>query len=572
MSEDEDPKGFEQFERFLEEWSRRDFLKKTGGAAAYMAFLAGGLEWLEACGGGSNSGGGTAKKGGHVVEGNFSDIRTLNSMLSSDTASNQVIGLMFDGLTNQKKDGTVIPALAESWKTSADGMTYTFKLRSGLKWSDGQPITADDVKFTYSLAQDDAYKAFASPRRGDLSKYIKSIDTPDPQTVVMNMTQVFAPFLASHGQYGILPKHVLGTMDATALNTADFNSAPSVTNGAFKFVRWDKGAQVTMARNDNYWAGAAYLDQWIYKVLPDSVAVTNQLKTGEIDIGPVDPGQYDNIKTTDSVTLTEFPVPSFTFYAYQLDPSKPAGPLFQDQAVRQALLYALDRQSMVNAIFFNHGVVADSVMPPTSWAHIKPQTQYPFDKNKAGSLLDGAGWAMGSDGIRAKNGMKLKFTMITNAGNKQRESCLTYMQQAWKAIGVDATPSLIQFPQLVSQIVSIRTFDMFLVGFNWSVDPDEAPLFHSRNAAPGGFNGAHFKNDQVDSLLDQALGTLDQNKRKQLYAQFQEIMAEQVPSPILVFNTGIWGVNKRVQNTDFGTFSQYQFRPWNHTVWVTDGK
>ena len=577
MSRDEDAedKGFGQFERFLEEWSRRDFLKRTGGAAAYLAFAGGIVEFLQACAGTSsgNNTGGNAKKGGHVVEGNFSDIRTLNSMLSSDTASNQVIGLMFDGLTNQKKDGTIIPALAESWKTSGDGLTYTFKLRSGLKWSDGQAITADDVKFTYALAYDPAYKAFASPRRGDLSKYIKSIDTPDPQTVIITTTQVFAPFLASHGNYGILPKHVLGSMDATTLNTAPWNTAPTVTNGAFKFVSWEKGQQVTMARNDNYWAGPAYLDQWIYKVLPDSVAVTNQLKTGEIDIGPIDPGQYDSLTGVQTVVRSEFPVPTFTFYAYQLDPSKPAGPLFQDKTVRQALLYALDRNSMNQAIYFGHATAANSVEPPTSWAYKeKPQVVYNFDKAKAESMLDSAGWTKGSDGIRAKNGQKLKFTMITNAGNKQRESSLTYMQQAWHDIGVEATPSLIQFPQLVSQIVDIRTFDIFLVGFNWSVDPDESPLFHSRNTAPGGFDGFDFKNDQVDSILDQALATLDQNKRKQLYFQFQDIMSDLVPAPILNFTHGIWGVNTRVQGTDFGPFNQYGLRPWNHLVNVTDGK
>lgn len=192
---DADDKGFEQFERFLEHWSRRDFLKRTGGAAAYMAFLAGGLEFLEACGGGSTQTSQTPKKGGHVIEGNFSDIRTLNSMLSSDTASNQVIGLMFDGLLNYKKNGDLVPALASDLpKTSSDGLTYTFKLRSGLKWSDGQPLTADDVVFTYQLAYDPKYKDVASPRRGDLSKYIASVTAPDPQTVVIQTTQVFAPF------------------------------------------------------------------------------------------------------------------------------------------------------------------------------------------------------------------------------------------------------------------------------------------------------------------------------------------------------------------------------------------
>jgi len=572
--EDAEDAGFAQFEQFLDAWSRRDFLKRAGGAAAYMAFLGGAVEFLEACAGGTTTTTTTPKKGGHVVEGNFTDVRTFNSMLSSDTASNQVIGLMFEGLLNYRKNGDLIPALAADLpKTSSDGLTYTFKLRPNLKFSDGQPLTSDDVKFTYQLAFDSQYAAVASPRRGDLSKYIASIDTPDPQTVIIKTTQVFAPFLANHALYGILPKHVLGSMTAAQINTADFNTAPSVTSGAFKFVKWDKGQQVTMARNDNYWAGAPYLDQWIYKVLPDSVAVTNQLKTGEIDIGPVDPGQFDALKTTSTVAMSEFPVPTFTFYAYQLDPSKPAGPLFQDKAVRQALLYALNRDQIVSAVFFGHGTVANSVEPPTSWAYKdKPATLIKFDKAKAESLLDGAGWAKGADGTRAKNGLKLKFTMITNAGNKQRESMLQIMQQSWHDIGVEATPSLIQFPQLVSQIVSIRTFDVFLVGFNWAQDPDVSPLYHSRNTAAGGFNGAFFKNDQADQLLDQALTTLDKTKRKQLYSQFQDLMSDLQPSPVILFNTGIYGVNTRVQGTDFGPFNQFANRPWNHATWVTDGK
>jgi len=249
------------------------------------------------------------------------------------------------------------------------------------------------------------------------------------------------------------------------------------------------------------------------------------------------------------------------------------GKLFAQKEVRQALLYALNRQQIVTAVFFGHGSVANSVEPPTSWAYKdKPKVLYTFDKAKAGQLLDGAGWAMGADGIRAKDGVKLKFQMDTNAGNKQRESMLTIMQQSWKDIGVDATPNLIQFPQLVTEIVDTRKFDMFLVGFNWTVDPDEAPLYHSRNTAPGGFNGAFFKNQQVDGILDQALGTLDKNKRKELYGQFQDIMSDEVPSPVILFNHGIWAWNKRVQGTDFGPFNQFGERPWSNKVFVTDGK
>ncbi len=576
MSRDEEAedKGFAQFERFLEDWSRRDFLRRMGATAAWTAFTGGALEFLEACAGGNTQSSLTPKKGGHVVEGAFSDVRTFNSMLSSDTASNQLIGLMFDGLLNSKKNGDLVGALAQDLpKTTADGLTYTFKLRPNLKWSDGQPLTADDVVFTYQLAYDPKYADVASPRRGDLSKYVASVAAPDPQTVVITTKEVFSPFLVAHTQYGILPKHVLGSLAPKDINTADFNKAPTVCNGVFKFVSWESGQQVTLARNDNYWGGAALLDQYIYKVLPDSTTVGNQLKTGELDIGPVDPSQYDSVKASGNVNLTEFPVAIFDFYAYNLDPTKLGGKLFGDKAVRQALVYALDRQSWIQAIYFGHASVATSVEPPTSWAFkAKPQVVYNFDKAKANSLMDGAGWVKGSDGIRAKGGLQLKFEMHTNAGNKQRESLLQVMQQSWKDIGVDATPTLIQFPQLVTEIVSTRTFDMFLVGFSWGQDPDEAPLFHSRNTVAGGFNGADFKNADVDAALDGAIATLDKNKRKEFYYKFQDIMSDQVPAPILMFNVGIWGTSKRVAAADFGTYNHYKNSPCMKDEWVTDGK
>ncbi len=571
--------GFDKFERFLEEWSRRDFLRRMGGAAAFTAFTAGGLEFLEACGnsGGTSQPAPQGKKGGHLVEGNFTDISFLNSVLSSDTASNQVISLLFEGLLGSRPNGDLVPLLAESMPTvSSDGLTYTFKLRPNLKWSDGQPLTSDDVLFTFNLMFAPEYAAVNSPRRSDLVLHIESIKAPDPQTVVFKTKAVWAPFLALHAQREIMPKHVLSSLPAAGINTAAFNSAPSATSGAFKFVRWDKGQQVVLARNEAYYGSQAHLDQYAYKVVPDSVTLVNQLKTGEIDFGPVDPSLWDSLATEDSLNrLTPFGVPTFTFYAYQLDPNKAAGKIFGDRAVRQALLLALDRQQMADKVYFKQAIIADSVEPPISWAHSNAKPSYGFDKAKAEQMLDAAGWTKGSDGIRAKNGVQIKFEMITNQGNKQRESLLQIMQQSWSDIGVTATPRLIQFPQLVTQITNVRTFDIFLVGFNFTQDPDESQLFASTSTNPGGFNGFDFKNTQVDDLLNQASGTLDQSKRKAAYAKFQDVMNQEVPAPILVFNKGLWAANKRVQGISgaFGPYNQYNSRSVVFkNVWVSDQK
>jgi peptide/nickel transport system substrate-binding protein len=574
------PDGFDKFEQFLQEWSRRDFLRRMGAAAAFTGFMAGGLEFLEACGtggGGSNQPTEQAKKGGHVVEGNFTDISFMNSVLSSDTASNQVIGMLFEGLLGSKPNGDLVPRLAEAMpQVSSDGTTYTFKLRNNLKWSDGQPLTSDDVVFTFNLMFAPEFKEVNSPRRTDLELHVQSITAPDPQTVVFKMKSVWAPFLVLHATREIMPKHVLGSLAPKAINTADFNSAPSATSGVFKFVRWDKGQQVVLARNENHFEGGAALDQYVYKVVPDSVTLVNQLKTGEIDFGPVDPSLWDSLATVDTLDrIQPFGVPTFTFYAYNLDPAKPAGKLFADKAVRQALLYGLDRQQMADKVYFKQATVADSVEPPISWAHSNAKPSYTFDKKKAEQMLDNAGWVKGSDGIRAKNGVQLKFEMITNQGNKQRESLLQIMQQSWKDIGVDATPRLIQFPQLVTQITNQRTFQVFLVGFNFTADPDESQLFASTSANPGGFNGFQFKNAQADALLSQATATLDRGKRKEAYAKFQDLVNEEVPAPILVFNKGLWAVSKRVQGINggvFGPYNQFTSRFFYKNVWVSDQK
>jgi peptide/nickel transport system substrate-binding protein len=566
---------FAKFERFLQEWSRRDFLRRVAGAGAFGA-LAGGSGLLEACAGGSNTqtSSNTPKKGGHVSEGWAFDIKTFNSMLSQDVYSNLCIGLFLDNLLTTKANGDLAPALAtEVPKPSSDGRTYRFALNKNAKWSDGKPLTSDDVLFTYNLIFAPEYQAVASPRRGDFTQNVASITAPDPYTFVVTTKAPFAPFLAQHAQYGIMPKHVLGSLPPAAINTADFNSAPNVASGPFKFVRWDKGAQVVFERNPLYYRGAALLDRFVYKVVPSTIAVGNQLKTAEIDVGQIDPSQVAVLQNEQGFSIVGFVVPSFSFLMLQQDPAKPAGQILGDKAVRQALTYALNRDGMVKTANFGQGQVANSVEPPTSWAY-NPNTKpvYKYDPAKANQLLDQAGWQKGPGGIRAKAGRKMQFTIQLVTGSPVATSVAAIIQENWKAVGIAATTKEVQFSQIVTLITDTRDFDAILIGFNFTQDPDQAQLFSSAGTRPGGFNGFDFKNDQVDKLLSEAASTVDQAKRKQLYIQYQDIMADQVPAPILYFNRFNYGVSKRVQGYGLGTFDQYGTRPWMKDVWVTDGK
>ncbi|HKW72379.1 MAG TPA: ABC transporter substrate-binding protein [Candidatus Dormibacteraeota bacterium] len=579
MSRDEgieDP-GFERFERFLDEWSRRDFLRRVGVGAAWIAFSTGALELLEACGGGSNQNtqGVNPVKGGKLIEGTISDIATFNTLNSGDTASTQMITLCFDGLLSITDKGDNIPMLAQALPTiSSDALTYTFKLRPNLKWSDGQPLTADDVAFTYGLMFRPDTKDFVSRYRADLEGFLESVTATDPQTVVFKFSKVQASFLDSHCRRGILPKHILGNVALKALNTHDFMSAPTVASGVFKFVKWDKGQQVVLARNTNYWAGQSYLDQYIYKVVTDAVVLAQQLKTGELDVGQPDASQFDNLKTQTNLTALSHVNPGFVYYQFNLGAGTTGSQLFGDKNVRKALHTALDRPSMAKAAYFGQAVAADSVLPPTTWAYNPNVTpKYSYDKAKAEQILDAAGWTKGPDGIRAKGGQKLTFELNTNSGNKVRENLITIMQQQWHDIGVDAKPRPIAFQTLVTQIRATHTFQIILIGIaNGDTDPDETTLFTTKGIGSGGLNGMQYSNPQIDQLMADALKTPDRAKRKPLYAQIQNILADDLPAPILFYPNYLWGINNRVKNFKVGPYNTYQGRPWMKDVFVTDGK
>ncbi|HLQ63050.1 MAG TPA: peptide-binding protein [Candidatus Acidoferrales bacterium] len=573
LERDVNPEEFRKFEEFLDEWSRRDFLRNLGAGAAYLGFLAGGLEFLEACGGGGTTSGVNVKEGGHIVEATIADIKTTNPVLSSDTSSAYIISQIYDGLYTTDETANLYPLIAkEKPSLASDSLTYTVNLRQDVKWSDGQSLTADDVYFTYQLMWDPKYKKVNSPRRADLEQYLESITVKDKYTLIFKTKTIYAPFAISQLQYGILPKHAWGDLAPEAVNSTPLNAAPTVTSGTFNFVKWEKGSQISTTKNPKYYRGAPHIDNWVYKVVGGSTEVFNQLKTGEIDIGGVDPAQYDSAKAVDTINVRTYPRLVFDFYAYQLDPAKPASKFFSDKTVRQALVYALNRQAIADALYFKQATVANTSMPPASWAYNKDNKPvYNFDKAKAQSMLDAAGWKVGSGGIREKSGSPFKFEMITNAGNKVRENLLVVLQQQWKDVGIEAIPKYVDFNKvLVPAITDTRKFDVFMVGFSWGVDPDQSALWHSRNAGPGGFNGAGYRNPEMDKVLDDAVGTLDQSKRKQLYFKMQQILSEDQPAPILTFPNAILGTTKRVQNYNPNAF--VGVRKFFKDVFVTDGK
>jgi peptide/nickel transport system substrate-binding protein len=573
-SRDED-RELRQFDRFLREWSRRDFLRGMGGAVAMSALMTGGMELLAACGGGTSSTAQNAVRGGHLVEGSISDISNINPIFSNDTTSNNIGYLCYPRLVVADGNGNLQPDLAaEVPKVDSDQVTYRFKLRDGLKWSDGQALTADDVVYTYQLMYDPKYKAVVSRYRAQLEQHLASVTSPDPRTVVFKTTSAYAPFLISFAAtVGIIPKHVYEKLQPAEINSTELNQVPQVVSGVMIPVKWDKGAQYQLKRNDLFFRGKALLDSYTLKVVPDAVQVANQLRTHELDVGQPDASQWDSLANVQGLDRVSFVQPQFDYYLQNMDPAKtPKAAIFMDADVRHALLMAVDRKKVAEKVYFGQAVAADSSVSSVQWVHTTPKAQYPFDLKKAQNLLDTAGWAKGSDGIRAKNGVRMEWEIRTNSGNKVRETLITVLADQWSQLGAHVTTRLVQFPQLVTQLSQTRDFEMILLGINEGLDPDTTQLWSSKSIGGGALNGSGYRNPKVDALLDQATQVLERDKRKPLYAQIQQALMEDLPAPLVTYPKSLWGVSKRVKNFNVAPWNVLAPRPWFKDVYVTDGK
>ncbi len=507
--------------------------------------------------------------GGTLVQAATADATTVNPILSADTASNDVVALMFNAVMRVDPASTEPRGdLAKSWDISPDGLTYTFTLNDGVNWHDGQPLTSSDVKFTYELHLNGDS---GSPHTSEIADRIASVDAPDPAMAVFTLASPASPFLVSNMVYGIVPQHILQAVAAADLAQHPFSTGKKETtigSGPFVFSEWVKDDHITLTKNASYWRGVPNLDTYTFKVVPDPTALVQQLLTGEIDYSGrdgVDESSIKELQQDSSINVVTYDSFDFTYYGYQMDETK--SKLFQEKAVRQALLYALDRQQMVDAIRFGLGRVAIGTMGVDSWAYDPDQItlKYAYDPGKANQLLDDAGWVKGSDGIRSKNGVKLSFTLYTNAGNDTHAQYMAVMQQAWKAIGVDCTPSQEEWNAFLERITSTYDFDMFLIAFSWGVDPDQTSMW-STDAYGGGFNVNKYSNPQVDDLLQQGLTETAIPTRKQIYAQMQNIIVDDLPSAIIDFPKSIAAHNTRVHNL----FPNAVDDRWNAHEWWVD--
>ncbi|MGE5673757.1 MAG: ABC transporter substrate-binding protein [Mycobacterium leprae] len=553
---------------------------------------------LTACGGKSNTatsaaGNGQPVNGGTYTMASTVDATYLNPILNQDQVSNNLNALIFDSLLNQDDKMNYVPWLATALPTVEDGgKKWTFKLRNDVKWQDGVEFTSADVKFTFAAILHPTYTGVrasgltaikgVTPLRAqykDITKNVTdkaeatkqqvaaweawkasdAIQTPDKYTVVFLFDQPFAPAMANIALRGIIPEHLLKDQVGAAMKDAAFNRNP-VGTGRFKFAEWKTNDHIALKANDTFWGGRPHIDQYVFRVFPDSNTAMAALEKGEIDQADIQVEQLDHFKNdVTSVAQYEYATTSYRHIAFDMK-----NPLFQDKNVRQALAYAIDKENLVKKLFNGHALAAWSHGTPTRWDYNANVTKYGFDKAKAAQLLDAAGWKLGADGVRAKDGKRFSFDLYFVTSNKADAEAAQVVQAAWKEVGVEANlkgtdqPTILDLSDAGNP--NRKQPPAYLLGWSLGSEPDSYSIW----ATDGSFNDISYSNKQVDDLEKQGRLELDQTKRKAIYSQIQQILADDQPYLWLWFPNAIIGINKRVQGPIAGTPVGIQ---WNIEKW-----
>lgn len=428
--------------------------------------------------------------------------------------------VIFEGLTKPGKDLAPAADLAESWSSAADGLSWTFKLRSGVKWSDGKPFSADDVAFTFNnvvLNKDLGAQNAASYAA------VKTVTVVDPNTVRFELSRKFAAlpsFLAYNA--GILPKHVLS---ADPLKTTSFNKGVPVSTGPFKVEKYTSGQSVSLVRNENYFGAKPYLDKVVFTVVPDPNTQIAQALSGDITMMILDnKAAIDRVKSASGLTVAARPLVQYYWLALnQTDPR------FTDVRVRQALLQAIDRQAIIKSVELGYGSIANSPITPALAAYFDASlaSKYPYDQQKAKDLLAQAGWKPGASGVLEKDGKPFQFTMdVGQRGVLEPVNAL--IQQDLKKIGVVADLNTMEWNSYIQKVVVRREYTATVNWWTYPSDPDVFPYYHS-TAAGKGFNIPGYQDPKLDDLLVQGQSATDLESRKAVYKQLQAYTSDTLP-------------------------------------------
>ena len=454
----------------------------------------------------------------------------LNPILANDSASSEISDWLFNGLFKYDKDGTPTVDLAKSYEFKTP-THLIIKLREDVLWHDKVKFTSKDVIFTYEKIIDP--KVFNSIKSN--FQQVKSVKALDDYTIEVIYSQAYFKALETW-MVGILPYHIL--KDEENIMTSSFNKNP-IGTGSYKLKEFKTAQDIELIANENYFEGKPKIDKILYKFLPDPNTSFLYLKQKNLDIGGLSPMQIDRqIDDTFKKNYTIIQKPSFayTYLGFNLKDEK-----FKDIRIRQALSLAIDRQELVDILFFGYGQICNGPFLPNSFAfndNVKTITQ---NIEKAKALLKEAGYDENNP---------FTFELVTNTGNDIRINTAQILQYQLQKAGVIMKIRVMEWQAFLNTVVHPRNFETVLLGWALALMPDAYPLWHSSSDKLGGFNLVSYKNEKVDKLIEKGSETIDKNELGKIYKELFQIISDDLPYLFLYIPDAITVINKDIKNIE----------------------
>lgn len=455
-------------------------------------------------------------------------------------------------------DLTMQPWLAESYSISKDGLEITFELRDDIHFSDGHPVTSEDVVFTCETAVNpDVGAANIANLFVDVDKAV----AVDARVVKFYLKRPYFKALenVSFWDFGILPKHVYQFDDAS-----EFNSRVSepVGSGPFIFEKWDTGRQVVLARNEIYWAARPRLKKIVYRFISNPAAAVQALRCHEVDVIIPEPDQFAELSRDEEFKkefyCLSYRAPGTPFYYIGWNQNSR---FFKDKRVRRAMTHTINREEIVLHLLKGHGQTITGPFYINGPQYDHTVQAWPYDLARAKHLLDESGWVdTDGDGVRDKNGTAFKFEFMYSTDNVLYERLAKFLKDQAAQVGVEVVPEPVEWSVVISRVTA-GNFDAVVMGWAGDILEDAYPLWHSSQTGDRGCNYVGFSNAQADAIIEQAGRTLDDGRRNELYHRLHRILHEQQPCTFLFTRPSFRLIDRRFCNVKVYNLG-LRYRQW----------